>query len=88
MNILIKKMLRMKMMMFNIKDSLAKTVTFLTMQIQFPIEKEVESQDKKKYQIVKNNQMADIDKTNIQPEVETESVINKILKIQMTKKQT
>jgi hypothetical protein len=32
--------------------------------------------------------MADIDKTNIQPEVETESVINKILKIQMTKKQT
>jgi hypothetical protein len=32
--------------------------------------------------------MVHIDKTNIQQEVETGSVINKILKIQMTKKQT
>lgn len=31
MKILIKKMLRIKMMMLNIKDSRAKTVTFLTM---------------------------------------------------------
>lgn len=32
--------------------------------------------------------MVHIDKTNIQQEVETGFVINKILKIQMTKKQT
>lgn len=82
MKTLINKMLRMKTMMSNTRESPVKTIQFPT------IKREAENWVRRKINNKRNLSHQDSNKINIQQEEEIEQEINKTHKIQMIKKLT